>query len=311
MKKLLYMLIVLVTILLSCKNWVSVDISNEEVTLISPLENQSDSLLSKTFVWEELEGANGYRLQIVSTSFDSILIFVLDSLVNATSYTAQLTPNQYEWRVRGENDDFNSAWTVRKLSIASSGSLANQEITNFSLEDNTISNEYTHTFTWNELPAKDYYSILIKDSDGEEVESENTEKTSFTYTFPKDDEFTVSLKAINSLSASITIERKIIIDSIMPSVLIYESPLNEDTVKSFPVEFTWKEKTKNTGTEITERFIISTDSIMSNKIIDTTFTGTSLSFDTISRDGKLFWKIEREDAAGNSSTNAPQEFWIK
>ena len=165
------MLIVLVTILLSCKNWVSVDISNEEVTLISPIENQSDSLLSKTFVWEELEGANGYRLQIVSTSFDSILIFVLDSLVNATSYTAQLTPNQYEWRVRGENDDFNSAWTVRKLSIVSSGSLANQEITNFSLEDNTISNEYTHTFTWNELPAKDYYSILIKDSDGEEVES--------------------------------------------------------------------------------------------------------------------------------------------
>ena len=55
MKKIgLVFLVVLFAI--GCAKWVSIDISEDSVVLISPLENQSDSLQSKMFVCEELEG---------------------------------------------------------------------------------------------------------------------------------------------------------------------------------------------------------------------------------------------------------------
>ena len=74
MKKIGIGLVFLVVLFaIGCAKWVSIDISEDSVVLISPVENQSDSLQSKMFVWEELEGAKKYRLQIVSANFDSVL----------------------------------------------------------------------------------------------------------------------------------------------------------------------------------------------------------------------------------------------
>ena len=313
MKKAGFVLLVIV-FTIGCAKWVSVDIRNVSILLISPVENQSDSLQKKNFIWEELEGSNHYRLQIVSTSFDSIFSYVLDSVVSATSYSISLIPNTYEWRVRGENDDYNSAWSTRKLIVSNSTSLANQELTGVSPLNGLNTNKIEQTFTWDELVSANEYSVKIIDEDDESSYAiVKTEE--YFYTFIKEGLFTVNIKALNEVSSSITSSNLIRIDTTAPAGVTLSYP--DDTLDSgsFPHTFSWSINSTNKGSDITETLLIASDSSMNNILLDTTFLGaTSISLNTIhsSVSGKLYWKINRGDAAGNSNTKVPaKEFWIK
>jgi len=307
MKKIgLVFLVVLFAI--GCAKWVSIDISEDSVVLISPVENQSDSLQNKMFVWEELEGAKKYRLQIVSANFDSILDYVLDSAVSETSYSISLNPNEYEWRVRGENDDFNSLWSKRKLTIKSSASLANQQITGISPKDGLNTNKMTQTFEWDSLVSAQEYSVKVIDQD-ENYIGIFVNEAKYTHTFTEEGLFTVEIKGLNNISASITSSIEIRIDATMPSDVTLKFPLSDDTLKSFPKTFTWTVDSSNTGSPIVDTLFIASDSAMNSVIFDTIFESTtSLTLDTIeSNPRKLFWKLNRGDAAGNSNTTMPSK----
>ena len=313
MKKVGFVLLVIV-FATGCAKWVSIDISNDSILLISPVENQSDSLQKKTFVWEELEGAKHYRLQIVSTSFDSILSYVLDSAVSATSYSISLTPNTYEWRVRGENDDYNSVWSTRKLIVSTSTSLANQKLTGVSPVSGLNTNKMEQTFTWDELVSANEYSVTIIDEDDEST-YDIVKKEEYSYTFTKEGLFTVNIKALNEVSSSITSFNLIRIDTTTPAGVTLSYPVDTLDSGSFPHTFSWSINSTNKGSDITDTLLIASDSSMKNILLDTTFlSATSISLDTIHSavSGKLYWKINRGDAAGNSNTKvSAKEFWIK
>ncbi|MBI34098.1 MAG: hypothetical protein CMP67_01880 [Flavobacteriales bacterium] len=308
MKKIGFTLLTIV-FAVSCAKWISIDISDESVVLLSPFDDQSDSIQNKTFVWEELEGATQYRLQIVSKSFDSIYDFVLDSAVSNTSFSITLIPNFYEWRLRGENNDFNSLWSTRKLNIKGSASLENQEITINSPSNGLNTNKMSQTFKWNSLISAQDYLITIIDEDNETIKDEKIEETEYSYTFTDEGLYTIEIKALNSISASITSSIEIRIDTTMPSDVTLKFPLSDDTLKSFPKTFTWTEDSSNTGSPIMDTLCIASDSAMNSLVLDTTFESTtSFTLDTIrATSGKLFWKLKRGDAAGNSNTKMPSK----
>lgn len=316
MKKAGFVLLVIV-FAIGCAKWVSVDISDDSIVLVSPTENQVDSLQKKTFVWEELEGAKKYRLQIASPDFSDISYYALDSLVSSTLFSTSLIPNTYEWRVRGENDDFYSAWSTRKLTVSISSSLANQEITGVSPANGLNTNKMEQTFTWNELVSAENYSITIIDEDDEDEDEPHSalvKEEKYSYTFTKEGLFAVKIKALNDVSGSITSSISIRIDTTAPSNITLSSPVDTLDSDSFPHTFNWSFEATNKGSEITDTLFIASDSLLKQEIVKTSFLSTtSLTLDTIKAlPGKLYWKINRGDAAGNSNTSTPSKrFWIK
>lgn len=309
MRKILILSIISFTII-ACAKWVNVDLSNSSIVLISPIDNHSDSLQSKTFSWEELEGSKEYRIQIATPSFDSIVTIVVDSTVDVPTLSISLTPGSYQWRVRGENEDFQSIWVVRNLEISSAASVNGQSIENLLPFNFTKSNELAHTFTWDPLISADQYIVKVKSKNGTEIFTTTQETNSYDYTFLNEGEFLFSVQAINDLSASFTTENMIHLDTTKPAIPTLVYP-NLDTIKNFPQTFIWTVATNN-GTTIFEHLTVASDSLMNSIILDTTFTeNTSIALDTIPTSGKLFWKIERTDDAGNigKSSNA-KSFWI-
>lgn len=309
MKKITVVLFVF-SLLLGCAKWVSEDISKKEITLISPSPNQSDSIQNKTFKWEELKGADKYRLQIVTPRFDSVLNFEVDIKDTALSYSLPLSPGKYEWRVRGENSDFESKWTTRNFFISSTASLSGQTISGISPITGTNSNILAHTFKWNSLLSAEYYSVIIQDNDDQQINIGNTTSTNYSYTFPSEGKHSVIIQAINSISASISAKVDVLIDTTMPSTPTLLYPVL-DTIFSFPKDFKW-ENEANEGSVITETLMIASDSLMNNILFDTTFVKNSpISLDTIKAGGKLYWKIDRTDAAGNTNNNSlSKRFYI-
>lgn len=310
MKKLLYIVIVSLCII-GCANWVNIDISNESIGIISPVDNHKDSLQLKSFNWEDLEGSNSYQIQVVSPRFDSIIINVLDSEINANTYSKTLNPGKYQWRVRGVNDDFESLWTTHNLEILSTSFLNGQTITGVSPSTGTSTNDMEVIFDWDKLLSTDSYLIQIFDSTQTLINYYNSLTENYSFEFPKEGVYTVSLQAINDISASLKTIISIEIDTTPPGLVELDYP-NWDTIKVFPSTFNWILPV-NSGSAIKEQILIGTDSLMNNIVLDTTvFSSSSIELDTIRGINTMFWKINRIDEAGNTNVNGvSKRFWVK
>ena len=102
------MSLLILFLVMGCRDVFEKDISEKEV------ETTHATL---TFVWEERDGATGYRLVVVSPSFDRIELYVLDTLVEGNQYTYTLEPGRYEWGVRPENSAYEGIYRWRVLTV--------------------------------------------------------------------------------------------------------------------------------------------------------------------------------------------------
>ena len=302
--------IIISVLIIGCAKWVSADFSKETVVIISPADNHSDSLQAKSFNWFEMEGSNKYQLQIVSPSFDSIIVNILDSAITSTNFNVSLAPGKYQWRVRAVNDDFLSLWTIQNLEITSSTYLTGQTIVGISPSTGSNTNNMNLNLIWNKLISTDTYLIQIYDESQNLIDYFNTTSEAYSFKFTNEGIYTVSIQAINDISASIKTEVTLRIDTTSPNDVTLTYP-NWDTVSVFPTTFKWNLPVDNGGA-ITEQILIGTDSLFNNTIIDTTITSSSsIKFDTIPGTSKLYWKVNRLDAAGNvNNGGVTKRFWI-
>ena len=102
---------------MGCRDVFEKDISEKEVELVAPADSVETTRSTLTFVWEERDGATGYRLVVVSPSFDRIELYVLDSLVEGNQYSYTLEPGRYEWGVRPENSAYEGIYRWRVLTV--------------------------------------------------------------------------------------------------------------------------------------------------------------------------------------------------
>lgn len=296
--------------LIGCAKWVNVDISNETVEILSPINHLKDSIQNKTFWWKELNGANRYQVQIVSPNFDSIVTKIHDITDSSTSLDLTLLPGEYQWRIRGINDDFKSEWNTYNLEVTSTSYLTGQTITGISPADGFNTNLMSINFLWDELYASDSYILRIFDINNTLIELNSGNLSSHSFTFLDEGLYSIKLQALNDLSASNESNFTIRIDTTSPSLNTHLYP-KLDTIYSFPSEFKWTTTTNN-GSSIQENLIIGKDSLFNQILLDTTFNeATSIQLDTILKKGKLFWKINRTDAAGNgSNATSYNTFWV-
>jgi len=108
----------------SCDDIIEVtDISNDQVTLLAPLNNTvvADSLVN--FNWNSVNEAESYLVQIATPNFENASQIVLDSVIvidtsfTGTSVSRMLLDNTYEWRVKAFNSDFETDFSLSRFRV--------------------------------------------------------------------------------------------------------------------------------------------------------------------------------------------------
>ena len=314
MKKVILLSFLAAIALVSCEKFGEKNITKKVVVLLSPTQGQSDSILTKLFWWEEVEGADSYHLQVVSTTFDNITSLALDTLISGVKFQLTMVPGNYQWRVRAENGAYESPWTTYNLTITNTTSLAGQTITTATPDDDYATKDTAITFNWSALAnATSYHLVIVKTSPTSEVlntlESSNTKN----FTFLSEGKYIWSVQALNSTSASSTVYRNITIDKTNPNLPVLTFPKAvTDTIYSLPTTFTW-DIGVDVGSTVSDSIYISTDSTFNSNILlsDKVVGIESYSLTSLNNTGKLFWRVRSIDAAGNTSSYSVAKPFIK
>jgi len=111
MKRNSILLLAMLLVIYSCEEALERDISNKKIILLAPANNVITNSTQHSFFWETIEGAPQYQLQVVSPRLDSIVRLVADTVVSRNSLIIDLAPGNYQWRVRGKNSAYSSAYS--------------------------------------------------------------------------------------------------------------------------------------------------------------------------------------------------------
>lgn len=113
-----YTLFVLFFITISCEEIImEQDISNEKVQLLAPSNNAVLKAGAGSFNWDVVKGADKYRLQLAIPNFAAANQVVVDTLITNTIFIKNLTVNTYQWRVKANNSAYETAYSVRDLTV--------------------------------------------------------------------------------------------------------------------------------------------------------------------------------------------------
>ncbi len=285
----------------SCKSWFDKNIQSDSVNIISPFNNFTDSILTVDFRWDKLDGATQYQIQIVKPSFDSIVNFVLDSIVSDVVFQYDFTPGFYQWRIRGVNREFESKWTTRNINILDSESLFGQKITNQLPLNNVATSNFKVNFSWNNLTKADEYLFYVE-KNGVSITPIILTQNSYEYTFTSEGEYTWVVEARNSISSSLKSSYKVFIDTTKPKEIVFVAPLNDTILVAENSNFTFRWTNPNDiGSVITDSLVIASDSLFTqvkfqNRMVNLNQTVVDISTFTA---GVYYWRINRRDKADN------------
>lgn len=122
MKRIKYLLFALL-LAAGCDDFFERDISGDSVEIIAPVDNVSVPEGEVSFLWNVLEGADHYRLIIVSPSFAEAaspvcdVLVAVDSVAVSCMHTQALAKGEYEWSLRGLNSAWESLETISGITV--------------------------------------------------------------------------------------------------------------------------------------------------------------------------------------------------
>lgn len=306
--KQLILLIVLTISVLTCSDVFEEDISDESIQLITPTDNSIILGNTVNFSWQQLNDVDSYRIQL----FESNLAPVLDSLVEIPSFSYALQPGTYQWRVRGENFAYSSAYSVAtNFSVEISEDLSNQTVVLETPSADTYSNSNSNSFifTWQDLQAANTYNFeLIKNLNNNEqtiFQEQNITENTVTLNaslFSEDAEYKWNVKGINASSETNFSERSLFLDRVTPNQPILASPDDLESLAQGIVVFNWTNSV-DVGTvqsPIINTLEIATD-INFNNIIATVESSNNTSEYNFTSNDTYYWRIIAIDLAGNQS----------
>lgn len=142
-----------ITLLVACREVREEDISDEKVDITFPKASQHLSTNIVTFVWEEMEGADEYVIDIVAPRFTDISAYILhDTTITGTEFTYSFAEKgEYEWRIIGRNSGYDSKEVIRILYIDA-------------LENDTTTNDTTVVVIDTTAPAPPYNLVAVPDT---------------------------------------------------------------------------------------------------------------------------------------------------
>ncbi len=190
MKKIGLLGIGVVSILLGCAEIIGVpDISRDQIQILAPSENAILETSEVTFSWEELEFAEQYQIQVATPNFETADQIVLNTMVGdstqvVSSINTNLSEGTYQWRVRGLNSGFQTAYTTQSFSITMTNQFSEQTVVLLSPEDALETAETSLPLEWEAVEEAIVYRVMIIDLSDDSVFFEQaTMETNITVDF--------------------------------------------------------------------------------------------------------------------------------
>lgn len=284
----------------SCSDVIEKDLGNSAVTILAPANNAINPNYVQTFWWEYVEGASSYQLQIVKPRFDSVLVLVLDTIIQSNKFTISMLPGNYQWRIKALNGSSETQYITRDLIIVVS-SLIGQSIVVNSPVNLIESNVLLHSFIWQPLYGATRYKFQIDSlqfNDENDLVYNNTLSTTFiNYTFLKDGVYQWRVRAENDTANSLWSDIKTItIDRVKPSKVELLSPINNST-SATPLSLSWND-ISDAG--FYKLYVYKSDSTsLYNSSFPLSINNTKSIFTLGNSGQKLYWQVSAVDKAGN------------
>lgn len=304
-----FLSIICLILFLSCDDILEENLTDDLVTPIAPTEGSIITNNLVNFSWNPLEGADDYRLQLANVSQNNVIL--LDSLINGTSFQYPLEPGTYQWRIRGENFAYETAYSFPVFfTVEASSDLANQTLILNTPTDNLYTNNSNLLFTWNDLQYADSYTFeLVKNLNGQTTVAQQSGITATNYSvnttvFDVDAEYIWKVKALNSTSETIYTSRSIYLDRQAPNQPSLVSPADEENITGTLVDFNWTvgQDNGNIQSEVSSILEIAQDANFNTIIESLSITNGNAQQVTIASLGTYYWRVKTNDAAGNSSS---------
>lgn len=292
------------TFVTACSDVVEKDVSDEYVKLVAPGNGVKLNESSVFFYWDDHEDARNYRIQVATPNFQAVQRLVLDSLTSQNQYQLNLSPGNYQWRVRIENNEELSPYVSRSFEVDSNDNISNVKPVLRLPLSNHYSKEDNFQFTWEPVFGATLYKFRIREND---FESGNP------YTSDKDVTVTTTtsnvaliegvyywgVRAQNDKFNSQFNSRKLTIDKTAPAIPTLIAPTTNSTVQDITIEFKWSVGAAGLAPE-TDSIQIFTDQALTQLRKVALITTNQLYSDSLGV-GIYYWRVKRQDAAGNTS----------
>ena len=138
------------------------DISEDQVSILSPSNKAEIEGTDVSLYWEPLEGATSYRLEIARGDFESGN-YIYSEEVEEHSVDIELPLGDYEWRVRGLNSQYISLAQTFQFTLIDITEFSNRKVKILSPDDDVVSNNgKSIRLLWNSVEEANLYRIQIE-----------------------------------------------------------------------------------------------------------------------------------------------------
>lgn len=295
-------LIIVQYYLTSCDEIFEKDLSGEEIFLIAPCEDCITTYSSQTFLWDPVDGAIEYLLQIVTPSFTSAELLLTDTILTENRFDINLFPGKFEWRVRAQNGSSRSTYFLRTLEIDSTRDLQGHQVYLIYPESDKYVNSGTLTFKWNKLYNADYYTIKLYHNKWENepvLSSDSINIENITVENLEEGSYVWGVSAQNYTSSTDFSKRAFHVDMTPPGIPVLTTPENNAVIKDQDIIFSWNNN-QDPGSPINDSLFISSDSLFKSgsSFLKRIQSESPFNFAVLDT-GTYFWKVKLTDSAGN------------
>lgn len=295
----------IVTICLSCDDIIEADLADEVFIMMTPPPNFESNTSTINFFWEEVDGAESYRLQVAKPDFVEPIQIFIDSTYRSNSASVNLSAGIYEWRMRAENVNSFTTYVYGNLVVDSTSSLENITPVLISPANNIYTNKDSILFVWEELGnASEYRLETVDITSGltnQTLLTSNTQVYSGSF---NEATYEWKLQALNDFSISSTSSRTFSIDRTAPPAVTLLQPDDELEIEQSEITYKWQIPT-DVGPVQSPRFYefqISNNQefngFLFNTPVELTTDSATVQFDL---SGTFYWRIQSLDEAGNDS----------
>lgn len=299
-------------VLMGCSAIFEPDLGKQEVVLLSPPNNYETGVQTQELIWEEMDDATNYRLQIVSENFNYIEDYVLDTTISTNRFTIALEPKIYEWRVIALNNATESDPTTHKLTIREDTTLVEQLVNIIQPADGASYDWDSLAFLWTDLASAVNYRLVVATDpsfNSQTIELNTIVPYDFYYMAGEVGTGTYywKIKALGSIDSSeYTTTRSFSIDAYPEQ----NSPANGSTITTFPLSLNWT----STVTNVEDSLYIyyENEALPYLSLSNTSGVYQFTSADTVGKGtGSYYWQLRSISNTGFlSSYTALREFKI-
>jgi hypothetical protein len=292
-------------LLTGCDDILEEDITDKMIVTISPQNGQVIESNVAVFQWNEINGADNYRVQVYSSTQS----MVLDSLVNSTNFTFGLNPGAYQWRVRGENFAYETAYTFpAAFTMVETDDLTNQVVQLVSPASGIYVQNNAMVFSWVGVSAAQHYNFQLVNTAGSTVIHQENEITATNFTLntgiiTQDGTYQWRVQAVNPENETQTqfSTRNFYVDTVVPNQPLNTLPANNalaDVGEEITFEWAAPNDAGPVASPLTYTIQIATDTNFNNVIFSDTTNFTTFDY-TFSAEDEYYWRVRAVDGAGN------------